>query len=69
MTEAEIREELESVHAAIKAIREGAQEYSTPTRTVKAVDYKTLLEERRDLEFRLASATGQNFSLGGWCGR
>lgn len=69
MTEAEIREELESVKAAIRAIREGAQEYSTPTRTVKAVDYKTLLEEQRDLEFRLASVTGQSFSLRGWCGR
>ena len=35
MTEEELREELASVNAAIRAIREGAQEYKVMNRTVR----------------------------------
>ncbi len=69
MTEEEIRAELEEVSAAIRAIRNGAQEYSMMNRSVKKADYVTLLKERKELEHRLAAITGNDCSFGGWPGR
>jgi|GEM_PF-6014884 len=69
MTEEEIREELASVNAAIKAIREGAQEYKVMNRTVRKAEYATLLKERAALERRLAAISGECLSYGGWPGR
>lgn len=69
MTEEEIRSDLDEVNAAIRAIRNGAQEYSMMNRSVKKVDYAALLKERKELEHRLAVITGASFSYGGWHGR
>lgn len=69
MTEEEIREELASVNAAIRAIREGAQEYKVMNRTVRKAEYATLLKERTALERRLSVLTGECLSYGGWPGR
>lgn len=69
MTEEELREELASVNAAIRAIREGAQEYKVMNRTVRKAEYATLLKERAALEHRLSVLTGECLSYGGWLGR
>ena len=69
MTEEEIRNELASVNAAIRAIREGAQEYRLMNRTVRKAEYATLLKERAALERRLSVLTGECLSYGGWPGR
>lgn len=69
MTAEEIRVELAEVNAAIKAIRNGAQEYSMMNRSVRKADYSALLKERLYLERQLVAATGGCLSLGGWSGR
>ncbi len=69
MTEEEIRSDLNEVNAAIRAIRNGAQEYSMMNRSVTKVDYSALLKERKELEHRLAVITGASLSYGGWQGR
>jgi hypothetical protein len=66
MTLEELREELEDVNRAIKAIRNGAQSYNTPSRSVTKVSYESLLKERDRLEADIAAQTYGGQVLTGW---
>jgi hypothetical protein len=69
MTLEELREELEDVNRAIKAIRNGAQSYGTPSRSVTKVSYESLLKERDRLEADISAITMGGQVLAGWRGR
>jgi hypothetical protein len=69
MTLEELREELDDVNRAIKALRNGAQSYSTPSRSVTKVNYESLLKERDMLESDIAVMTYGRQVLTGWPGR
>ncbi|MDR3165283.1 MAG: hypothetical protein LBU13_06865 [Synergistaceae bacterium] len=69
MTLEQLQEELDDVNAAIKAIRNGAQSYSTPSRSVTKVSYEGLLSERDKLEAQIAALTYGGQVLTGWPGR
>jgi hypothetical protein len=57
MTLEQLQEELDDVNAAIRAIRNGAQSYSTQSRSVTKVSYEGLLKERDKLEAQIATMT------------
>jgi hypothetical protein len=65
----ELEKELDDVNAAIRAIRNGAQSYSTPSRSVTKVSYEGLLKERDKLEAQIAAMTYGGQVLTGWPGR
>lgn len=69
MTLEELREELADVNRAIKAMRNGAQSYSTTGRSVTKVSYESLLKERDRLEADIAALTTGGQVLTGWPGR
>jgi hypothetical protein len=69
MTLEQLQEELDDVNKAIKAIRNGAQSYSTPSRSVTKVNYEGLLRERDKLEAQIAAMTYGGQVLTGWPGR
>ena len=69
MTLEQLQEELDDVNAAIRAIRNGAQSYSTPSRSVTKVSYEGLLKERDKLEAQIAAMTYGGQVLTGWQGR
>lgn len=69
MTLEELHEELADVNAAIRAIRNGAQSYSTPSRSVTKVSYENLLRERDKLEAEIATIEHGGQVLTGWSGR
>jgi hypothetical protein len=69
MTLEQLQTELDDVNAAIRAIRNGAQSYSTPSRSVTKVNYEGLLKERDKLEAQIAMAEYGGQVLTGWPGR
>jgi hypothetical protein len=69
MTLEQLREELDDVNRAIRAIRDGAQSYSTPSRSVTKVSYEGLLKERDKLEAQIAAMEYGGQVLAGWPGR
>lgn len=69
MTLDQLKEELDGVNRAIRAIREGAQSYSTPSRSVTKVSYEGLLKERDKLEAQIAAMEYGGQVLAGWPGR
>ena len=69
MTLEQLHEELDDVNAAIRAIRNGAQEYNTPSRSVKKVSYESLLKERNALEARIEVMENGGQVFTGWPGR
>ena len=69
MTLEQLHEELADVNAAIKAIRNGAQSYNTPSRSVTKVNYESLLKERDKLEADIATLEHGGQVLTGWPGR
>ena len=69
MTLEQLHEELDDVNAAIRAIRNGAQEYNTPSRSVKKVSYESLLKERDTLEAQIAAIEHGGQVYTGWPGR
>lgn len=66
MTLEEMRDELAEVNKAIRAIRSGAQSYSTPSRSLTKVSYESLLKERDKLEADIASMENGGQVLTGW---
>lgn len=66
MTLEELYEELEDVNKAIRAIRSGAQSYSTPSRSVTKVNYESLLKERDKLLSDIAALENGGQVLTGW---
>ena len=66
MTLEQMQEELDDVNRAIKAIRNGAQSYNTPSRSVTKVSYESLLKERDKLEAGIAAITMGGQVLTGW---
>ncbi len=59
MTLAEVKARLVEIRAAISAVKEGNQSYSTPDGTTNArADYRTLLSEERRFEQQEAALEG-----------
>ena len=69
MTLEELYEELADVNAAIRKIRNGAQSYTSPSRSVTKVSYESLLKERDGLEADIAMLEHGGQVLTGWPGR
>ena len=65
----ELRAELEDVQTCLRAIRRGAQSYSTSSRSVTKVDYQALLKERDKLLSDIAVLETGGQVLVGWPGR
>ena len=66
----EIREELDDVIAAMRAIARGAQSYQIGSRSVTKADLAQLRAWRNDLETELSAAQqGATVTYMGWVGR
>lgn len=66
----EIREELDDVIAAMRAIARGAQSYQIGSRSVTKADLAQLRAWRSDLESELCAAQlGGSVTFMGWDGR
>ena len=66
----EIREELDDVIAAMRAIARGAQSYQIGSRSVTKADLAQLRAWRSDLESELSAAQlGGSVTYMGWDGR
>lgn len=68
-TASEIREEMEAVRAAMRAIIAGAQSYRIGSREVTRADLAQLRAWLADDEAELAAVEGSSVSYMGWLGR